>query len=411
MFRIRDSFRSFFFTLTWGLAKKLSKGELFMKQNSFPKRGFTLIELLVVIAIIAILAAILFPVFSKAREKARQTSCTSNQRQIVMAAQIWTQENDEKVVNGWSDISLPAKVMICPTAGKNKNGYGLASAILGRALGDVEAAAAAFSKSPSDITFSVDCTNTLAYSSDDADFRHGGGTIYSMLDGHVEYGKAPFFLPSASIDLLATMNGLNDVPNGWSFTRTITAGTLSSDPSTWTTNEFTIGSNPVAGQTTNMTAVETKTFATPVTANAKWQVSFDFKQYWADYSSHFFGMKVYYDNTNTSAVLSSNYAYINSKHSLVVKLNNTQMEHFDEPTYFPTGNYHVEVSGTANSIKLSLVGLDPANSTIKAIGLVPNSTAWSSAKTIKKIDFISINTHGSGAPYNDTFKNVMLATW
>ncbi|NCQ32931.1 MAG: prepilin-type N-terminal cleavage/methylation domain-containing protein, partial [Armatimonadetes bacterium] len=45
-------------------------------------RGFTLIELLVVIAIIAILAAILFPVFAKAREKARQASCASNEKQM-----------------------------------------------------------------------------------------------------------------------------------------------------------------------------------------------------------------------------------------------------------------------------------------------------------------------------------------
>ncbi len=60
------------------------------------KRGFTLIELLVVIAIIAILAAILFPVFARAREKARQTKCTSNLRQIALATQMWAQENDEK---------------------------------------------------------------------------------------------------------------------------------------------------------------------------------------------------------------------------------------------------------------------------------------------------------------------------
>lgn len=59
------------------------------------RRGFTLIELLVVIAIIAILAAILFPVFARAREKARQASCQSNFKQIGIAIQMYAQDYDE----------------------------------------------------------------------------------------------------------------------------------------------------------------------------------------------------------------------------------------------------------------------------------------------------------------------------
>ena len=58
-------------------------------------RGFTLIELLVVIAIIAILAAILFPVFARARESARKTSCASNVRQLTLASLMYAQDYDE----------------------------------------------------------------------------------------------------------------------------------------------------------------------------------------------------------------------------------------------------------------------------------------------------------------------------
>ncbi len=61
------------------------------------KAGFTLIELLVVIAIIAILAAILFPVFARAREKARQTSCLNNQKQWALAWQMYLQDYDENI--------------------------------------------------------------------------------------------------------------------------------------------------------------------------------------------------------------------------------------------------------------------------------------------------------------------------
>lgn len=68
-------------------------------------KGFTLIELLVVIAIIAILAAILFPVFAQAREKARGTSCLSNTKQLGLSVLMYTQDNDEMYPmgcdNGW----------------------------------------------------------------------------------------------------------------------------------------------------------------------------------------------------------------------------------------------------------------------------------------------------------------------
>jgi prepilin-type N-terminal cleavage/methylation domain-containing protein/prepilin-type processing-associated H-X9-DG protein len=69
--------------------------------------GFTLIELLVVIAIIAILAAILFPVFAQAREKARQTSCLSNEKQITLAIMMYMQDYDERSPVAEHDPAVP----------------------------------------------------------------------------------------------------------------------------------------------------------------------------------------------------------------------------------------------------------------------------------------------------------------
>jgi prepilin-type N-terminal cleavage/methylation domain-containing protein len=106
-----------------------------MRQDFPRKSGFTLIELLVVIAIIAILAAILFPVFAKAREKARQTSCLSNLKQLTLGLLMYAQDYDEKInmhVYGhnacggggtplylWDQVVMPyvknEQIFICPS--------------------------------------------------------------------------------------------------------------------------------------------------------------------------------------------------------------------------------------------------------------------------------------------------------
>lgn len=65
-----------------------------LQELSLMKRGFTLIELLVVIAIIAILTAMLCPVFARAREKARQSSCLSNVKQISLAVLLYSDDHD-----------------------------------------------------------------------------------------------------------------------------------------------------------------------------------------------------------------------------------------------------------------------------------------------------------------------------
>src|SRR5579862_3599835 len=69
-----------------------------VRRSRFRQSGFTLIELLVVIAIIAILAAILFPVFAQAREKARQASCISNLKQLGLAFLQYEQDYDETLL-------------------------------------------------------------------------------------------------------------------------------------------------------------------------------------------------------------------------------------------------------------------------------------------------------------------------
>jgi len=105
------------------------------------RHGFTLIELLVVIAIIAILAAILFPVFAKAREKARQTSCLSNLKQIGLGFLMYAQDYDETlfgsrgVLGGYAGAITPyvknTQIFKCPSTNYSRYYGGTGCAVCG----------------------------------------------------------------------------------------------------------------------------------------------------------------------------------------------------------------------------------------------------------------------------------------
>ncbi len=149
------------------------------------RKGFTLIELLVVIAIIAILAAILFPVFAKAREKARQTSCLNNQKQILTAVMIVAQDNNEMIPSSdtfWGALNLDKGVLICPTAGtKIKNGYNANGTFCGLALGEV------LNPQNKVLVFDGKNATNIATAKTDIDYRHGTSqTIGAFMDGHAE---------------------------------------------------------------------------------------------------------------------------------------------------------------------------------------------------------------------------------
>ena len=184
-------------------------------------RGFTLIELLVVIAIIAILAAILFPVFSRAREKARQTRCLSNLRQIATANQIWTQENDEMMPSAaefWAAIDVPDKVKRCPNI-PSGDSYVYNNLVAGKSLGELDEMsaeqqwiAADGMHSATAATPTVEATlSQIAYETKDIHKRHGGKVLASFVDTHVELLGD---LPTSGLPLIA---GAFPVPNGLVF--------------------------------------------------------------------------------------------------------------------------------------------------------------------------------------------------
>jgi len=167
------------------------------------RRGFTLIELLVVIAIIAILAAILFPVFAKAREKARQSTCSSNQRQIALAIMMAAQDNEETLPTAsqlWASLNLAKNLYNCPSKGRSVNGYIYNINVSGRALGEFHQTDSEYLTADGRATSSatVDITVPYSYKSlkenanpstyyplSAVEGRHTDKFLASFLDGHV----------------------------------------------------------------------------------------------------------------------------------------------------------------------------------------------------------------------------------
>jgi prepilin-type N-terminal cleavage/methylation domain-containing protein len=175
-------------------------------------RGFTLIELLVVIAIIAILAAILFPVFAKAREKANQATCLNNQRQMAVAISMYVQDYDEMFFpnpggNAWSTYLAAyneGSIYNCPTyrlkGNATKPEYGFNSFLLGMAMGDIPQSAMTVMTADLDMNSTDGMTNGVMTNFDDAiSTRHTNGTVLSCVDGHVAYA----LVNSAPTDSLA----------------------------------------------------------------------------------------------------------------------------------------------------------------------------------------------------------------
>ncbi|OPZ86060.1 MAG: Type II secretion system protein G precursor [bacterium ADurb.Bin429] len=165
-------------------------------------RGFTLIELLVVIAIIAILAAILFPVFAKAREKARTNSCLNNQRQIGIAISMYAQDNGETLMPAsgtWSTYLVnynEASIYDCPTkTGKGNNNapeYGFNANLLGKALGDMKYADLFIATGDLVMSGASDTTppytlSAVSGAEPNLDIRHNSGAVLGFLDGHMDY--------------------------------------------------------------------------------------------------------------------------------------------------------------------------------------------------------------------------------
>lgn len=177
------------------------------------REAFTLIELLVVIAILAVLAAILFPVFSRAREKGRQASCMSNLKQLGAALTMYTDDHDGTYTRGqfwpfddshtWIDAVGPyvknRAVFVCPTGARDPYGYGYNIAYWGwgdlldgmHGINDITPVHQSQVPQPAETIWVVDMGRYwgcgLEFGIEEPLRRHNGGANVLFVDGHVKW--------------------------------------------------------------------------------------------------------------------------------------------------------------------------------------------------------------------------------
>lgn len=156
------------------------------------RAGYTLIEILVTIGIILVLTALIFPVFFQAREKGRQSTCLSNQRQIAMNILMDIKGTDDSLPAAdmvWKSEDLSAKILICPSKPDLPNGYAYNVLLSGAALGSIT--------SPSTTILTGDASSAAAGNGNiaaepaDYDHRHQGKFIVSFVDMHAKLYATP----------------------------------------------------------------------------------------------------------------------------------------------------------------------------------------------------------------------------
>jgi prepilin-type N-terminal cleavage/methylation domain-containing protein/prepilin-type processing-associated H-X9-DG protein len=178
-------------------------------------RGFTLIELLVVISIIALLAAILFPVFARARENARRSSCISNAKQLSLGIVMYAQDYDERMMPlyygtvYWPYLTLPytksQQILNCPSESGAKYvattdpvyswntnvDYGMSMQLSGGLPAGVRGPALSQIAKPSETVLLADTTNNWqvqpsVIGANPAVYRHLDTTVVAFCDGHAK---------------------------------------------------------------------------------------------------------------------------------------------------------------------------------------------------------------------------------